>query len=769
TGARLLGRGIWLTNGNYTFSIYLKCPAGAAGPIRFGLVNGDDLAPGVNPPTNVTVSSSWARYTCTNTITSNAFYWPKIVHDQPRVLVDAIQLEPGLTLSAYAPQSTVECGLTSAGTNNLWFLGDSPTFTINLWNEGTASNGVAQCDVVDGMNSNVMTTNVTVTLGAATATVSSVALPPRIGWFRVTSRLTTVNDSADEMTCAVYPYASNITADATTDWLGGHPHSSNFHTRREMLVNRKFGRLLSPDYQPLRWDYIEPTRGAMTFYNFGITNTLANGLKIIAPLTPTDGLWPQWATNGDGTWDQNAWSNYCYRVVDRYKSTNIWWEIGPNEPFQSGPTTPINVQVATNYAKVLQVGIRGVTNADPTAHIIAIAGAYGGGDWAMEVWTNISAASQAAIEVISTHQYPDDNGTDPNLAHDPSVHFTNPYGWITLFGGIRPVWNTESGTYGFGAIKSKNGIWPGAYNVQSSPSPEAVRNEVENRQTASTMFILAQFLRCKGAGMDKVVYYDSRYFNDSSFSGNQPYGNDYEQVDNPQNVALSVATFFLRKGFGRVNNPATTALEMYSYTNASGNPVITAWNWDRTNRIVTVTNSGFTVYDAMGNQVQTGLTTAKVTRFPQYFVSTTLTQAQLSNTLANAAVVGTADVLPPKISFDIAPSGIWDGATNAQFVKWTALDDTWTAWNTAATATNVLYKWKLDAGSYSTYSQSNHVWLSNLSSGNHTVSVTAIDASGNNTESVYYFFATNSSPTTVTNPSLNVFGTLTVGALNLGQ
>ena len=741
-------RAIWLTNGTWTFTFYAKASA-AAGPFRFGLLDGDNLS-ATTPPTNATITTSWVRYTNTFTAASNAFYWGKFDTLQPQTFqVDAFQLEPGSAASAYAPQSTVECGITIANTNKMWFSGDTPSFTLNFWNNGAATAPVVRYDVFDMWNSNVMSGVVSVALVASTNTSRTVFLPQnKTGWFRLTSRIMSVNDSQDEATTAIYPYALTLTANAATDWLGGHAHSSPFHIHRENLANRKWARTLSPNYQGIRWDIMEPSRGNMTFVDAVFTNWFAEGVNSLGTLTPTDGVWPTWATNGDGTADLGAFSNYCFRVVDHYKGWCTNWEIGPNEPFQSGPigngpagagtNLPINVRIATNYAKILTAGISGVTNADATAKIVAIAGAFGAGDWAFEAWTNLSAASQAAVSYISTHIYPQDQGQDPNDPENAASHFSNPYGWITIFGGIRPIWNTESGTYGVGPIKGLNGIWPVAYDLQASYSVEAARNERMHRQTDNTVRILTQALRCIGAGFEKYFYYDSRYFNDNSFTGTQPYPADYMQVDRPENVTLSVATHFIRKGFGRITNVNEPRLEMYAFTNAAGNAVVSAWNWARTNSLLTVTNSAFALHDAMGNQSQTNTGTAKIMRFPQYLVSSTMTLSQLSNTVKYASVAASADTLPPQISFDIAPSGLWTGG-DAPLVKWTALDDVSTAWQSNWTSTNVLYKWKLDGGSYSTYSQSNHVWLSGLANGDHTVYVTAKDLAGNDGEAVYRF------------------------------
>jgi len=735
-------RAIWLTNGTYTFSMYAKCNNAGAGPFYYGMLDGGNLY-GVPPPTSTNIAGTWTRYTSPFTASSNAFYWAKFYTFQNFCFqVDALQLESGTNATTYAPAATIEAGLNIGSSNSMWFTGSTPTFSINFWNEGAATNVLAEYHVLDVWNNDIFPGQNTSALAASTNTITTVTLPStRTGHLRITSRLLSVNDSGDEATLIVYPFASNTTANASTDWLGGHPNASPFHVQREMMAGRRWGRILSPDYAATRWDYIEPTRDNFTFYDFTLTNLSNGGMTILAPLTPTDGTWPTWATNADGTADLNAFSNYCNKVVGHYKAYCSNWEVGPNEPFQTGPLVPLNVQIATNYSKVLAAGISGITNADASAKIVAMAGAYGGGDWAWQVWTNLSAGSQAAVTYVSTHIYPQDNALDPNAAEDAASHFSNPGGWITFFSGVRPVWNTESATYSAGPIKGVTGIWPINYDVQSTFSPEAWRNESENRQLSSLVRILTQALRCIGYGMQKFFYYDSRYWNDANFVSTQPYGADYLQVDRPEIASLSIAQSLVARGFGRVVNAGAVALEMYSFTNSAGNPVVAAWNYDRVNRGLTLTNSTLGLVDAMGNQIQTNLATARVARVPRYFVSSTLTLAQLSNTLASATVASAADILAPQVSFDIAPSGNWSGATNAALVKWTALDDTWTAWPPGTGSSNVVYKWKLDSGSYGAYSQSNHVWFSNLASGNHTVYVTAADAAGNAAEYNYVFAA----------------------------
>lgn len=759
--ARVQSRFLWLTNGDYTLTFSAKCSAATH---RFGLMYAADAAAGTAPRTNFTGTTSWARYTNWFNAPSNGWYYVKFYQQNATpMLLDDVKLEPGLTASAYAPQAPVELGIAVPATNHMWFSGGPGKFNMNFWNTGAASNVVARYEVYDAWNSNVVSATIATTCAAATNTSRTITLPTKTGWFRVTTRLAAFDDSHDEAALVVYPYASNITAAAETDWLGGHPMGSSNNAARAVLANRKIARSLGPMYASTRWDTIEPTRGNLTF-NDTMTNWTSAGMKIVATLTPTDGIWPSWVTNSSDL--LLSWSNYVYRVMNRYHvtlglSNNIYWELGPNEPKQSGPETNINVRTATEYANVLTWAVNAATNATagtPSPVLIGMCGASGDGEWAWEVWTNLTAGTQAEIDLVSTHLYPQDsvgNDIDPNIPFNTYTKVNNDFGWIGKFSGVRDVWNTESGVNSALDYKTLNLGWPTAYDFFATYTYESQRSERMHRQTANLVRTLCQGLRSIGYGVRKYFYYDNRYFNDSAFAQTVQYGQDWLQVDRPDVTALSIATHFVAYGFGRVTNINAGTIEAYAYTNSLGHAVIAAWNWDRTNRTVTMTNTSYALYDAMGAQVQTNTADTLLTRFPQYFVSSTLTLAQLSNTVRYAAVAGTADTLAPQISIDVAPSGPWAGVEPA-LVRWVAMDNVYTAFplyapSAATNTTNVVFRWKLNAGAYSDYSQSNHVWLTGLNSGANTFYVQAKDKVGNESTATYEF-----SPSAAANINLNV-------------
>lgn len=763
TGARLISRAIWLNSGSYRISFYGK----GVGSLPFGVFNQIDLQIGANPPNTAALTGSWARYQATFVAASNSLYWIRFGFLNSPAQVDAIQLEAGVVATAYAPQASIEVGLTGANTNNMWFVGDSPTFNLNFWNEGGPQNAQVSYNIYDSWNSNVVSANASPLLVGGTNTSVSIPIPNLKGWFKVTSKLTGVNLSDDEMDMVVYPYASNITASATS-WLGGHPHISEFHSRREHLARRNTARGLSPNGIAARWQSIQPsTNTDFVFFDVCYTNWQNEGLGNVVCLTPEDGIWNPWATNSDGSASTSFWSNYCWMVANKVCNglglTNVYFDIGPNEPYQHGPVTPTDFQQVSNYARFLNVGIQAVTNAYNGAKILVGSGSYGTGEFVYGAWTNLSAGAQASTVAITTHQYPNDNSLDPNIGD--SSTFTVPGPWISQFGSIKPVWNTESGSYDSGPILGLNGFWGIAYFFYWTPTYESQRSESMLRQLTSTVRILPQALRCIGWGMRKFFYYDCRYFNDSSFNQGNPYVADYLQVDRPCAVALSAASSIVEYGFGPITNATGYPyLEMYAFTNASGKPVVAAWSADRRNRTLTLTNSNYELLDMFGNQLTTNSLTAHIYRVPQYFRSGTLTLAQLSNTLAQASSVNVADTVAPNISIDIAPIGPWSGDTNLVIFKWSAIDDTYTAWQSDVSNTNVMSKWKLDGGSYSVFSPSNHVLYPNLSAGNHTLYVSAIDIAGNQREVAYSFAtATSGGGQWNTAGTLTVTGNLTIG------
>jgi len=763
---RLRSRLFWLTNGNYVLTFSAK--ATSAHTHKAGILNETAGVTTVDPTDTISVTTSWARYTNTFTATSDGLYFVKFIDVNASVFyVDDVQVESGVTAHDYAPSTPVELGITIPQTNSMFFVGQTAQFTLNFWNTGPPTNATARYDVYDFWNSNVLSGVTSVALAAATNTTTNINIPNLTGWFRVMTRLADYPDSWDEATLVAYPFASNITYNAATDWLGGHPQDSTNNINREMMAGRHIGRTLGPGWQANRWGFvsgIEYNQGVFDWNDYAITNLTQQGMYVVATLTPEDGTWPHYFTNSEAV-NLGLWSNYCYKLVYRYNvelglSNSIIYEVGPNEPLQSGPTTPINVRDAVTYANVLTYGVWGATNAHGSAKLIGIAGAAGAGEWAWWVYTNLPAGTKAALTAVSTHVYPQDSvgvALNPNGSFNAVSFVNNSYGYATNFAGIKPVWNTESGVGTVSGFKGQNTMWTNYYSLfKTDYTYESQRMERQSRSLTAVITSTEEALRGLGAGLDKFLYYDCRRFNDASFQTAQPYGQDYMQVDHPHLVSLSIAQYMVTHGFGRVVNSGETKVEAYSFTNSSGNAVIAAWNYDRTNRTATLTNAFFAAYDVMGNRISTNSANIALDRFPTYFVSSTLSLVQMSNMFCTATFVNVADTIPPQVSFSVAPTGAWNGDSAGTLVKWDALDNRWSNYPEGYDYTNILSKYSLDGAAYTTYSQSNYVWLSGLSAGNHTIKVTVKDKNNNADEWTYDFLAGEDIPViTITSPTNN--------------
>jgi hypothetical protein len=768
---RTYSRAMWLTNGEVTITFSARVTSGTD-TLDWGMLNGSELY-GDNEDWQDGLTTTWTRFTNVFTVDSNALYWLKFYPSPTKqVQIDEIQVEPGDTATAYAPMYQVECGISIDATNRVWFEGDTPTFRLNFFNAGAESNVTVIYDVYDAFNSNVLSGSLVHACPANTNDSVTVNLPDRYGWFRIVTRLAEFSDSMDEGTTAIYPFAADLTWDADA-WLGGHPNASPYHVNREMRVGRKWARLLSPASGATRWSTVEPSEGSFTFKDYCMTGPNNAGMNIIAPLTPGDSGFPSWTSGFTEEQLLTAWSNYCWVVVNRYTDvvpcTNIWWEVGPNEPLQTA------LLEATNYTKYLEIGITAVTNANPAAKIIAIAGASGNGAWAQEAWTNLSASAQAAVTAVSTHQYPQDNNSvdfDPNGSFFEWTASTRAYPWVQIFRdeyGLE-VWNTESGTYRWPAhMRGLNVLWRNMYNLHSSPTVEASRSDAFNRQLTATTRILSQALRDIGYGFTRFIYYDSRWWNSAVHATDTlPYAGDYMDVDSPEVVSLSIAQYMVQTGFGKItnDNSDTSTLALYSFTNRSGDAVIAGWLANRQYRTLTCTNGEFAVYDSFGNLIQTNETEVTLGRLPRYLVSSTLTLEDMTNIVKFASVASPGDTLAPNISIDIAPSGEWAEDGRLRLVKFTALDERNTATANADTATNVVYSAWIDSTALLANSQSNHLWLPTLSEGNHKLTVAAMDASGNSSTNVYYF--TGEASGLPGAPYTHRVGTIRAGTLRIG-
>lgn len=816
-GAPVTSRAFYATSGVYCLSWSQKSVNGATLGGTYAYVSAYSNNAFIATSTHG-ANSTWTRVSTNVTLAYDGYYKASIsAHLTGDILIDGVQLEAGTSPTAYSPSAQIECAVRVGGIYGMWFLGNSPTFEMVFRNEGAETNIAAEYRLFDYTLTNYLTHRFRMALAAGTNTSTNFAIP-RYGWAKIYTRLRDVFDSSDEATTIYYNFPSNTTANADTDWLGGHPHTTRFHAVREAYTGRRIARSLSPGLGNTRWwdnggteKCVEFTRGSLEYDpKYSFTNWSLAGLIGLGCHTPQDTYWTEWAVVANapgqiyhtnalfphiGMWSGMEWSNYNYWTTFTNKFVNRYVEVGPNEPYQTGPhngtgpgdtpvdgnlflggdNLPINTRNPTNFAKITKFAIDGITNGDRTVKIIIIAGASGNGDWAWSVWTNLNNMYPSVIPwvyAVSNHRYQNDLHENPNnpfyIGVTTGAH--HPMGWMDRFKGLLPVWNTENSTVGPNYTRGLNGL----HNYDLATDFEAIRDETDrteesNRQRWQLDTDLSGTLRDIGFGYQKTFWYDSRFGDSGTAMGMMPnsgstYPADMFQIDKPNLVARSTCRHLIdAPGYGAISN-AFMPFESYIFTNAvRGWSVAASWSASKTNLSVKLTNA-VAVLDCMGNTLGTNTTNVLVQRTPIYLVSSSLTVQVLSNTLKYAIVTATNDAVAPQVSIDIAPTGEWDGNTNRTLFKWSGLDDTVVQFPGSTDRTNVVFSWKLNGGTYTTPSQSNHVWLDHIPAGNNTFWVKAWDRSGNANEVNYDFvpIVPNDPPA-----NLHVIGTFNVGTINI--
>jgi hypothetical protein len=750
-GTRLYFRPVWLTAGDYTLSFYGFSPTSQS--LYYGIMDPSFVA-AVPPGAQVTMTPSWTRFSKTQTISSNAFYVVKFYSLHAFFLpytnlVDAVQLEAGTNATPYAPIAPIEIGIDTTDDSNCLFAGDSKVYRLLYRNEGIATTVRGETLVSSYLNNLYQSTPIVQFLPAATNTTANVTLPAKTGYMNVTARLYQ-NNVEDEEHLTVFPYAKSYSAN-TNAILGTHPHASTNHVLHDRKIGFGFGRSSSPAVQ-LRWSLMQLSKdGPIIFDDSSVNQLSTNGLICIGQLNSgylVDGHWPTWQTNADGSAYFPGYTNWVSQCVSRYTNI-IYWET-LNEP-QTYPSTLIGYTSPndpnfrtdhTNLARIMGMTAKAIKDARANTYVIGMGG-LNDGTYAKTVWNDLSPTEQGLINGVSCHIYPQDPSSDPN-AQEHDIHVASNRTWAQEFRGIRDIWNTESGAYNISPGKGLQAMLQGNFDLYSSPSSESLRNEKIHRVQYAVNRIMNPVLRGLGQGFSKYIFYWTKYWNDGAVAANptDPGAIDFTDSPAPLLSAVLMVNWMGGVGLGEITGtaaPATT-LDAYCFTNQLGS-VVAIWNNDRKIRTFTLTNTtGIGICDIMGNQIATNINVFTITRDPQYLVSSTLTIAQLSNDVKQATISAPLpDTLPPVVSFDIVPSGLWNGDTNEFMIKWSVLDRDECNWYAAPNIDMIQTKYKFDSDAYSSYDARTHVFISGLAAGNHTLYVTAKDTNSNTAEYSYTF------------------------------
>lgn len=755
----LISRTMWLTNGvSYKASCWLRSDVTRNDEFIWG-ISPSILAATTGATSFVTnrpsVNGTWTRQSYTFVAPTNGLYviqfswWQhSLVTFAPQI--DDVMVEQGTTLNTWAPQQTIEAGLVLTNYGGILHSDASRTLGLRFFNNGISADMLYQVKAYDDYNREVLSTSGTASCGAGISTVT-INLPNTNGWYRVVSWLNAPN-SRDETQINALPYTQAwLNSVSTNSIIGTHTHSSPYMTRKYAQVVPWTRDLMA--YTQLRWGNVASASNTFTWNDAEVAKNATNGMTLFGCLhAGLDGQYPAWAVDPDGHFSIGMWTNYVRAAVARYGATGTGhikhWEV-LNEPNWYNTAAAGSFNNPSNYAKLLCASIQVITNTDPNAYIVGMGGVGNGGDmtYASNVMYYMDAQSRARMNAVSYHLYAQSGVINPNTDDRSYDHFAWFKNWQGLIFPQKEMWNTESGQWWVGGMRTENALWAGTkYDLLSSPAMEVTRSKEEYRARQAIDQVLKTFIRTIGFQFKRYFYYDGRLFDGDLLVSSGNSSEEWDDTIRPPFTFQAIAAWIVDNGlgYGAATNTTSSGLEGYWFGGRDGRAVVAAWCNDNLQRTITMGGSAeFAVYDHHGNRLQTNVSTVLLNKTPRYLVSSTIATNTLKDSFVAASVATTADTTAPYLTIDIAPTGDYDGGFH--LAHWYAVDNVLVPYDgNVNQATNIVYKWKLDGGSYSAYSQSNHVWLDGLSTGGHTLYVTALDTNGNSREVSYAFAMTNS-------------------------
>lgn len=671
--------------------------------------------------------------------------------DDNYVWIDDVQVEEGSTASDFSQSSTLEHRLYFGRNGNVFYANDSVNAYVEVFNAGSTVPCSVLVETYGVENSLVQSRTVSFTAAAGWNSVA-VSVPNSVGAYRCVSRLLAASGyTLKETGYVILPIANPSTVLVTNSVIGTHANPVSGPISSNKAWGISWSRTLSPA-GTFNWKTIEPTEGVYSWdYSDWAVNQSSNSITLgsFGDVYSGGSATPSWAiTNGMPQLSQL--SNWCYQVVNRYKDRVRYWET-INEPQYHYTTNQLS--------SILEWMVGGIKAADSSAFVVAFGGMTDMG-YMTNTWNLLSATTKSNISAASVHFYPP--GTDWMDA-ESSTGQSSARTASANMGGL-PIWNTESGTWGIG---HRHGISAGLTFSGRYVWPHTFEEVWRRGHWQTTEKTLRTALRSLGFGAQRFFYYDGRladywYVRPDT----NPTWYEYDDALRPDALALINLNWMIGEGsvVGPITNTVAGALvEAFLFKTGSGLSMISVWNQDRvTNRVFTVTNSTFGVFDQFGRVVVTNSLSATIRRQPTYWVSSLSTNA-LALAFINASVSTVADSTAPFVSVDVSPVGPNISAKELPLrFKWTAVDDVYV--NTDRYA-NVLTRHKilgLDSD-WSSWSTDRRRLVDEIpATGEYRIVVEAKDIEGVSTNSI-------SGPLFQVGTPRATIGTARVTNLHIGQ
>jgi hypothetical protein len=560
------------------------------------------------------LTTSWQRYSWNVTLpeADNGQYvisiefsgdppWQSPYPVLPRTsgLIDAIQFEKGNT-TEYSPKELIEIGLYPLADSNAFIWGESVLTELYIANNSDEQASLSGTLLVeDYWGNSILTKPIPLSIAAHARSKETVDLGSSLrGHFRML--LYVGGTIVTEKIFSVIPPSSDISPEESI--FGADMSLSEYL----LTLARKLGFRRARPHADLGWEFIEPTKGNFVFPDYRLNLAKQKGVLPYGFLYRI----PTWAkATPSSLMPQNIedWSNYVFKVVERYKNDISYWEI-MNEPCMgmSGPDYVTLVEAARIAAK----------RADPNAKIGGWSTAIGNGATSY-CYKDQRASLVGNMDFLTGHYY-------PSFVANTGKKLFETLKWHSdvISSGTLPLWNTEGGASGGSTFyRSKTD-----YNVNDERATHARTTSIMwINHKAANVPLYYYWLNFPSVGDHSPGYTYSWTFNeyDSSLKASAGTTAFAAYMLDGQNVSYKQFIYT-----GLLSEQYST---MIHFVKESSTNILTAWS-DQVDRTVdlkaTALPAPVVVYDMFGREVKRANTgeafTFKLTADPHYIVISSL-------------------------------------------------------------------------------------------------------------------------------------------------
>ncbi|MBI2299824.1 MAG: carbohydrate binding domain-containing protein [Armatimonadetes bacterium] len=588
-----------------------------------------------------TLSTEWQRYNHTITAgkTVGGYAWVLIpfTEDGP-AWIDGVQLEEG-DLTDYAPGRPVDLGLSCnypGNCENLFNVGDQVVLHAAVFNDLAQRSDVRLRYAVEDYFGRIPFRGAARVVAEARAGGGADIDLGAVLRGSYKAKVTALDADGktldeEELVFGVVRRRRAATGVESQFGMHGFPHdlvgSCGVRWIRTYLlawqaVEPEQGKFSWPEERP--WDQLFLEQ--LDKLHIDALPVLQAGPKWAMTGPPTHGGWAKDQSDGAKMPDLEAWRNYVYQAVSRYKGRFHSWEV------MNEPSAWLN---AEDYFPILKTAYEAAKQADPACRIIAGDSAWKDQPFLREL---LDRGGADYLDIYCGHFYGVAQAGPPEVKYGKE-------GADAVIANLRealgrhgkpnvPMWNTEEGT-----------ISPPWYAKEIVPSSHEPWHRVPSARRQAQDMVRSHLIEL-GNGIEKVFWFYELYGEQAAAARwiirpEGMYGCEFDGAPRPELIAYSVMTEMLEGAtpFGREPRIGD---KIHCFVFTRGRDAVAAiWYWGTEPESVTVTlpaAPSFRVSDLMGNAVRPA-PKLRLDGNPLYLVARGRPAQELFDALSQAKVV----------------------------------------------------------------------------------------------------------------------------------